>query len=135
MRIMGKKKSGKNGKPEKDQKPKFTVKELKIRRHMPVDQPSVFANNLVIQHEKSTFQLLFFEVRPPVILEEGEEARRLLEQLDHTDAQCVARIILPADIMPAIINAIQDNFQKHQAKAAGIAEIVKIDGKTDSASQ
>src|SRR4051812_10550678 len=53
-------------------KPGVVVKALELRRNYPSGQLPIFANNLAVQNDDSTFQLFFFEARPPLLLEEGE---------------------------------------------------------------
>ncbi len=114
-----------NGRPQVATK---SFKALDIRRNFPPDQKAIYANNFVVQHEQSVFSLLFFEVVPPLLLEEGEELKKKIESMTHIDANCVARIIMPASIMPQVMEALQENFQKHKAKTA--SEPIKINGET-----
>ncbi len=96
---------------------------LPINRRFPDGQRSLYANHFVVQHEEATATLMFFEVRSPLIVTEGEEAKKELAAIKHIDAECVARIVMPITQVPAVMEALKTNFQKFVARAAGQATI------------
>jgi len=87
------------------------------------DLATVFANHFVVQHDNSVFRLMFFEVHPPLILGDEEDKKKAIEQLKSIEARCVARIIIPAEQMPKVVEALVSNIQKQSERATEISAI------------
>ncbi len=65
-----------------------------------------FANNILIQSDATEFYISFFEILPPAISQDD------FEKLTAIPADCVARIAIPRDRMPAFIRAMQEHSEK-----------------------
>ncbi|MEK6409344.1 MAG: DUF3467 domain-containing protein [Acidobacteriota bacterium] len=90
---------------------------VRINRIFPDDLPSHFVSHVVVQHQPDHFILSFFEVWPPVIVEETEEARRrAAEQIESVDAKCVARLVVTPSRMEEIVAVISENLEKSKDK-------------------
>ncbi len=87
-----------------------------IEWHVPEDLISRYANNIVVQHTEDEFIISFFEARPPLLLGPSEEIKAKLEQIKSIRAECVARIIVAAEKMPSVIEALQGNLDKYLAR-------------------
>jgi hypothetical protein len=86
-------------------------KKIPIEWHIPDGLISPFASNMLVQTIENEFKLLFFEIKPPLLLDDStpfpEKAR----------ADCVASVIVTADRMPTFIAALQTQLNKyHQSK-------------------
>lgn len=118
---------------KKPARKKVEVKKLRIERKFPEGQRAIFSNNFVVQHDEATFNLLFFHLNQPLVLAEDQESlRKELDKLESVDAECVARIVVPANLMPGIINALQDNFAKQQARTSGNVGQFDIDALSEA---
>jgi len=86
-------------------------KKIPVEWQIPDDLISPFASNMLVQTIENEFRLLFFEIKPPLRLDDSaplpEKAR----------ADCVASVIVTADRMPKFIEALQLQLNKyHQSK-------------------
>lgn len=75
---------------------------------------SRYANNLVVQHNKDSFFLSFYEARPPIISGSPEEREQKTLDLKSVKAECVARIVVPAERMEEFVRVLQDNIQRRE---------------------
>jgi hypothetical protein len=85
---------------------------------VPEDLLTQYANNMVIQHTETEFILSFFEYYPPILLGEAEDIVSKIEDMKSVKAKCVARIVVPLEKMPSIIDALQTNFNKFTEKSS-----------------
>lgn len=74
--------------------------------------PSLFANHLVIQYDGEEFHLGFFEMKPPLVVGNPEEAKQQLEQIEHAEAHCVANIVVSKGRMKRFAEAISRNVTR-----------------------
>jgi hypothetical protein len=130
---MAKKKPDENGKTKKTASKKtpspaktIAKKTLRIKRSFPVGQQPVFSNHLAVQHDGATFYLLFFHIRQPLIIGDDEASHKELAALTELNAECVAQVVVPPQLIPAIIKALAENFQKREAVAAGSIEVIDL---------
>jgi len=96
---------------EKKVIPKKAGQEIPIEWYIPDGLISPFASNMLVQTIENEFKLSFFEIKPPLRLDDSaplpEKAR----------ADCVASVIVTADRMPKFIAALQLQLNKyHQSK-------------------
>ncbi len=84
---------------------------LPLRYHDSEGLKTRYANNLIVQHSDSEFVLRFYETLPPVFFGVPDEV-----ELTHVDAECVARVVISPDRIPAFIEVLQDNYKKYQAE-------------------
>jgi len=96
-------------------------KKIPIKLSYPNELQSHFSSNFVVQHQPDHFILSFFEVFPPPIIGETEEEKKeILENIDHIDAKCIARIILTPDKLEDMIKALQENFDNYLNKKKSV---------------
>lgn len=88
----------------------------------PESLPAVYANNLVIHHSPLEFLVSFYQVFPPPNLEnDPQDIKRKIEKTGGVPAHCVARIAIPKEQMPAIVEAFLSNLKKYQDREAQAA--------------
>lgn len=77
----------------KNKKLSAQVGEMQIPLHFnfPIDMPSVYATNLLVQATDHEVVISFYEAQPPVIIEGDEESIELLKKAG-VRADCVARV-------------------------------------------
>lgn len=88
---------------------------LPIRWNVPKDIPTLHATNLLVQHSADEFVVMFFEVRPPILLD-PVEAQKYLENSGELEAECLARIVITPERMVDFIEAMQTNYDRYMAK-------------------
>jgi hypothetical protein len=67
---------------------------------------SRYATNMVVQKAEHEYIISFFELQPPIILEETAN------QLASMPADCVARIVVSASKYPEFVAVLQQHLQK-----------------------
>lgn len=91
------------------------AKMLRIERTYPEDLLSHYVSNIVVQHDPDVFILSFFEVWPPAVLAESEEARRkAFNSLECVDAKCVARLVVTPNKMKEFLTIMQTNYRNYE---------------------
>jgi|SRR5437867_620307 hypothetical protein len=88
---------------------------LPIRWHVSENIQSRYATNLIVQPIQHEFVISFFEARPPILLGTPEENKARYEELGAIQAECVARIIVAAEQLPSIIEALQTTLAAYHA--------------------
>jgi hypothetical protein len=96
--------------------------QIPIEWHFPEDLKSQYATNMLVQHGENEFFISFFEVIPPVTLGPPEAQISQLEKIETVKAECIARIIVPAEKLPSIIQALNDNLKNYREKLTSIEE-------------
>jgi hypothetical protein len=89
---------------------------LPVEYYVPDHIQSRYATNLLVQNTEHEFILSFFELQEPFLMGDTEEIEQQVEQLKCVRAKCVGRVIIAADRMPAFIDAMQKNLEKHRAR-------------------
>jgi hypothetical protein len=74
--------------------------------------PSQYVTELVVQHNQENFILSFFEIRPPILLGSADTRKAALENLDHIEAHCHARLVIPAGKMADFVRVMQENYER-----------------------
>lgn len=92
---------------------------IPVEWHVPDSIVSRYANNVFIQQGQYEFIISFFETRLPLLTGTSEEDKATLEQLESVRAECIGRIIVPPEIVPKIIQALQTTFKAYQATKEG----------------
>ena len=92
-------------------------KAIPIEWKIPDDIVSRFANNILVQQGENEFILSFFEVLPPVLLGSPEEVEAKLEEVEAVQAECVARIIVPAEKMLDFVRAMSENLDRFHSRS------------------
>ncbi len=98
------------------EQPQSVRLELPIDWQFPKDLPSRYATHLIVQHTEHEFVLSFFEILPPTIFGPPEAVSAQLERLSAIPAECVGRIVVAADRMPAFVAVLQDNLERYQSR-------------------
>lgn len=96
--------------------PKTKRLDLPIDWQFPKGLISRYATQLIVQHTEHEFVLSFFELLPPTIFGPPDQVNTKLEELNSIPAECLARIVVAADRMPAFVNVLQDNLERYQAR-------------------
>lgn len=93
---------------KKSQQKGKSIKSVQTSIHfnLPVEMPSVYGTNLLIQESEFEIILSFFEVQPPILL--GTEQENL-EEIKKTGvrADCVARVTIAKDRFDGMVKAMQ----------------------------
>lgn len=89
---------------------------IPIDWHFPEGLITRYANNVIVQHTDEEFIISFFEILPPVLLGSREEVKEKFEEIKKIPANCVARIIVPANAMSVFVSAITDNWGNYLDK-------------------
>lgn len=79
----------------KNKKPVAKVGEIEIpvQFNLPVDMPSVYATNMLVQVSDQEIILSFFEAQPPLVIGDTQESIELLKSVG-IRADCVAKVIV-----------------------------------------
>jgi hypothetical protein len=90
---------------------------LPLEYYVPDHIQSRYATHLLVQNTEHEFILSFFELQEPFLMgDTPEEIGQQLERLECVRAKCVGRVIIAAHRMPAFIDAMQKNLEKHQTR-------------------
>lgn len=90
---------------------------LRIDWHIPEGVQGRYANNMLVQAGQYEIVISFFETQLPVLLGQPEENKRKLEELGSIRAEFVSKIIVPPDLVPVLINALEVGLENYrQAK-------------------
>jgi hypothetical protein len=83
---------------------------LPITWTFPEGTTTRFTAHMLVQWGEHVCYVSFFEVRPPLILEDSPE-----ERAKHTSvtAECVARLAIPAHAVPAMIETLQSTWNAY----------------------
>jgi hypothetical protein len=92
--------------PKVEQTTKTEDFQVKVGFRIPPRMPSVYAHHLLIQPGESEVIVSFFEIIPPLFINETLEERT--ERIKETGlvAECVARITVSIDKFPRFANAM-----------------------------
>lgn len=99
------------------EQPQAVRVEMPIDWQFPKDLSSRYATHLIVQHTEHEFVLSFFEILPPIIFGPPEAVNAQLERLSAIPAECVGRIVVAADRMPAFVAVLQENLERYQSRA------------------
>jgi hypothetical protein len=104
---------------KKKQKPITKIGEIEVplQFNLPVDMPSVYATNMLVQASDQEIILSFFEAQPPFFTEDAKDNIELLKSVG-VRADCVAKVI----ISPA-------RFEGFVGVLNRVAEKIKAEGK------
>lgn len=91
-------------------------KKVGINYVFPPGQNMVYSNNVLVQGDGTVFQISFFHIQPPIIVGTDEQQAAKIGNLSEIDAICVSKVLVPANLMPLLINALQTNADKLAGK-------------------
>jgi Protein of unknown function (DUF3467) len=89
---------------------------LKVDWHVPEGFQSRYANNTLVQAGQSEIIISFFEMQLPILLGTPEENKMKLEETRKIHAECVSKVIVPPQLLPGLINALQTEYEKFQSQ-------------------
>jgi len=81
-----------------------------IEWYAPEGLMTPFATNMVIQTIENFFKISFFEIKPPIRLDESESHPSKVR------ADCVASVIITPDRLPNFIEVLQKQYEKYISK-------------------
>jgi hypothetical protein len=92
----------------KKQKPSIKPGEIDIPLHfnIPIEMPSVYATNMLVQSGEHEVIISFFEAQVPVFVEEDEDNIETLKKVG-IRADCVAKVTIAKDRFEGFANAIK----------------------------
>ncbi|CAN5253686.1 hypothetical protein BH20ACI2_BH20ACI2_23440 [soil metagenome] len=84
------------------------TKAVRINFNMPVDMPSVYATNILLQKMEHEVLISFYELQPPIFLNEAKQAEnaKILE-MSGIRADCVAKVIVANERFAAFADVIK----------------------------
>ena len=76
---------------------------------MPAGITTVYANNMVVQYGEHDCYMMFFEGVPPLLVGlTPEQQAEFFNKIESVTVNCVARVAIPKNLMPAIIKVLQE---------------------------
>jgi len=87
---------------------------IPIKWHVPDTKSSHFASNIVVQILENEFKLSFFEIKPEIRINETDSLP------NEVRADCVASVIINAQKMPRLIEAMQKQYAIYQGREKSI---------------
>ncbi len=88
--------------------------QLPIRWDTPVELPTMFATNLIVQRTAETFTISFFEIRPPILLGTPEQNQSTLSELKEVVAHCVVRVVVTPERMKEFVGVLNTSYEAWQ---------------------
>jgi hypothetical protein len=86
-----------------------------IEWHIPDDIQSRYASNVFVQPGEYEIILSFFETQPPILTGSPEENLAKLRSLSAIQARCVGRIVIDPELVPKLIQALQNGLDGYLA--------------------
>ena len=81
--------------------------QLPVEWHVPDSIKSVYADNVTAQPRKHDVTISFFESQLPILGDDAERNRAILEKMGAVRAECVGKIVVAAELVPDIIRVLQ----------------------------
>lgn len=100
---------------DREQKEKHEIT-LPVDWHFSEHIRSQYANNMLIQAGRFEFTISFFEMQLPILSGTPEDNRAKLEEMGEIRAECVSKIVLPPELVPELINALQTELEKYKSQ-------------------
>jgi hypothetical protein len=91
---------------------------------IPVDFPTHYATQVVVQHTADEFTLSFFDIRPPLLIGTPAERQRQIRAIRKIRAIPVARLVVPPARMRELVQVMRDNLRMFE-EATSTADGVK----------
>ena len=102
---------------------------LPVERYISDSIVSHYANFVLVTNGQYEFYLTFFEAEPPTIYGTPDQIKEQMETLKSIQAKCVARIIIPKELMPRVVEAI-NTASGLEIKVDSLGEIAANNGKS-----
>jgi hypothetical protein len=116
---MADKKKSKDGKVSGEKPVQLSIS-LPIEWHIPDDVVTQFSNHMMVQRGLTESYILFFEVQPPIVFGTPEQVAEQKKALKSVRAKCIARIVVPNEVVPTFVRTIQETL----GQAAGQSDEV-----------
>ena len=88
---------------------------IPIDWHVPNDFQSQYASNVFVQAGEYEIIISFFQAQLPILAGTPEENIAKIRELGAIQANCVGRMIVNPELVPKIINVLQDTLDKYRA--------------------
>jgi hypothetical protein len=101
----------------KNKKPTAKVAgvEIPLQFNLPIDMPSVYATNMLVQASDQEIILSFFEAQPPFMTEDTQENIELLKSVG-IRADCVAKVIISSARFEGFVQVLAQTVQRIKDK-------------------
>ena len=90
------------------------IKKTVAIKHVLDGVASQYSNHFAIQHTEHEFIIYFFDLQEPLFLGSPEQIKEQAEDLEFVEAHCISKIVISQGRMETFLNAIIENFEKHQ---------------------
>jgi|GEM_PF-5547943 len=80
---------------------------IALEFHEPESIVTRLANNITVSADENGYYVAFYEARPPVFIGTPEDVKTRFAEVKSVRAECVARLFVPKDVMPRMLQAIQ----------------------------
>jgi hypothetical protein len=80
------------------------------------EEPIVFSNIMIVQHEQKEFILTFCQYSPPLTLGPPEAQVEQMKSMPYVPVKVVSRVALTPQRLQELIAILQDNYSKWQEK-------------------
>lgn len=94
-------------KPTAKTVPSANPDQISINFNAPIEMPSVYATNVVIQPGEYEVVISFFEVQPPMFTSQDEKENLAILKKVGVRADCVARVTIAKDRFEGFANAMK----------------------------
>ncbi len=97
----------------KNKKSNDTVEKYQAQLHfnIPVNMPSVYATNMLIQATEQEVVVSFYEAQPPLITENLEESLEIINKMG-VRADCVAKVTVSYNRFHDFVQLLSDFSEK-----------------------
>ena len=111
-----------DGPPMADEKKEEDTVGVPIEYRYPDGQVALYSNFALVQWGTHECHISFFEIKPPILMGTPDEVREQVKGVEKVTGNCVTRVIVAKDFMPALIAALQEINDKFGPKPASPKE-------------
>jgi hypothetical protein len=101
--------------------------ELPIEWHTGPEIISRYANQAVVMSAPNECHVSFFEIRPPHVTGPPEEMQKQAAALKSIRAECVARIVMPHDLLARMAQSFKEILERKQKRESKKGEQASVD--------
>lgn len=87
-----------------------TREPIPIEWYVPEGLMTSFTSNIVVQVIENVFKISFFEINPPIQLDESAPVPTKIR------ADCIARVIVTPDKLSSFIEVLQKQYKKYMSE-------------------
>lgn len=94
-------------------------RELPIKHVIPDDLRATHSNHVTVQLDGNdgSFQISFFEIRPPLVLGSPEERKTALDKIESAQAMCLQRIVITKKTAKGLLAALGEQIARAPLRA------------------